>query len=115
MSDNCLFCKILKGEIHAIKVYEDDFVLGMKDIYPQAKSHFLFVHKNHTNNVNEMSEDPSSIGQIYSAIKKFSETNDLAKNGFRVVTNLGSDAGQTVFHTHFHVLGGEKLRGFGSR
>lgn len=112
--DNCLFCKIIKGEIPSTKVYEDDHVLGFVDIYPQAKTHLLFVHKVHTSNINEMADEPCTVGEVFTAIKKFTTSAGLTKNGFRVVTNLGPEAGQTVFHTHFHVLGGEKLGRFGS-
>ncbi|EQC47362.1 histidine triad nucleotide-binding protein [Bacteriovorax sp. Seq25_V] len=113
--EDCLFCKILKKEIPSTKVYEDEKVYGFVDIYPMSKEHYLFIHKNHTSNVNEMSKaTPNEIGEVYQAISKYTESNELSKNGFRVVTNVGPDAGQTVFHTHFHVLGGEKLGRFGS-
>ncbi len=113
--EDCLFCKILKKEIPSTKVYEDDRTYGFVDIYPMAKEHYLFIHKNHTTNVCEMSKtSPQEIGEVYQSIAKFTEENSLSKEGFRVVTNIGSNAGQTVFHTHFHVLGGEKLGRFGS-
>lgn len=110
---NCIFCKIIRNEIPSQKVYEDDFVYGLKDLYPQAASHLLFIHKKHTANINEMSEDPESIGQIFKGIQKYTQEQKLDTTGFRIVTNLGPDAGQTVFHTHFHVLAGEKLGHFG--
>ncbi|EQC51915.1 histidine triad nucleotide-binding protein [Bacteriovorax sp. DB6_IX] len=114
MSD-CLFCKILAGEIPSSKVYEDEKVVGFKDIQPQAKEHYLFIHREHTANVNEISENsPEQLADIFQGISKFTKSNELEKNGFRVVTNLGPHGCQTVFHTHFHVLGGEQLRGFGS-
>lgn len=114
MSD-CLFCKILKGEIPAKKVYDANEVIGFVDIYPMAKEHYLFIHKNHTKNINEMTEaDDLSIAKVFKAIREFTKSNDLEKDGFRVVTNLGSNGCQSVFHTHFHVLGGEKLGKFGS-
>ena len=112
--DNCLFCKIIKGEIPSTKVYEDDHVFGFVDIYPQAKTHLLFIHKVHTSNINEMADEPCTVGEAFQAIQKYTRSIGLDKNGFRVVTNLGPEAGQTVFHTHFHVLGGEKLGRFGS-
>jgi histidine triad (HIT) family protein len=114
MSLNCLFCKINEGTIPSTKVFENENVFAFVDIHPQAKKHFLFVHKNHTENINEMSLDSKAIGQIFVAISEFTNSNDLSKNGFRVVTNLGKDGGQTVFHTHYHVLGGETLGSFGS-
>lgn len=113
MSD-CLFCKIVKGDIPATKVFENQNVLGFVDIFPQAKTHLLFVHKNHTKNINEMSDTPEAIGQVYQAIAEFTKLEKMDEQGFRVVTNLGKHAGQTVFHTHFHVVGGESLGRFGS-
>lgn len=113
MSD-CLFCKILEGKIPSAKVYEDENVYAFKDIAPHAKEHYLFIHRNHTSDVNDlMDKSQNDLIDIYSAIKKFTENSELATKGFRVVTNMGAQAGQTVFHTHFHVLGGEQLRGFG--
>lgn len=118
MTDNCLFCKIAKGEIPSKKIYEDDSVLGIVDLYPQAKLHYLFIHKNHSKNINEMAANDlngeKSLAQVFTAIKKYTEAEALDQEGFRVVTNHGKNAGQTVFHTHFHVLAGEKLGRFGS-
>ena len=114
MSIDCLFCKIVRGEIPSKKIYEDDSVMGFVDLYPQAKLHYLFIHKMHTKNINEICTDEKSLGQVFQAIKAFSEKEALDQDGFRVVTNLGKNAGQTVFHTHFHVLAGEKLGRFGS-
>ena len=111
MSD-CLFCRIIAGEIPSAKVFENDHVLGFKDLYPQAKEHYLFIHKSHSKNVNEM--DSTQLTDIFSAIKEFTQNNDLEENGFRVVSNVNKHGGQTVFHTHFHVLGGEQLKHFGS-
>lgn len=113
--DNCLFCKIIKGEIPSENVYEDEKVLGFKDLYPQAKEHYLFIHKDHTANVNDLTESsPEQLKDLFGGIQKFTSSCELAKNGFRVVTNHGKHGGQTVFHTHFHVLGGEQLGAFGN-
>ena len=114
MSPDCLFCKIAKGDIPSTKVFENDNVLGFVDIHPQAKTNLLFVHKTHTKDINEMSLNPTSIGQIFQAISEYTQSQELDQNGFRVVTNLGKNAGQTVFHTHFHVVSGETLGRFGS-
>lgn len=110
MSD-CLFCKIIAGEIPSEKVFENDYVYAFKDIFPQAKEHYLFISKKHTTNFNEL--DPQELIHIHQAIKEFTSLTDLEKNGFRVVTNINEYGGQTVFHTHFHVLGGEQLGSFG--
>lgn len=112
MSADCLFCKIIKGEIPSTKIYEKGNVTGFVDIFPQAKIHMLFVHKDHSSNVNEMS--PHAIAEVYTAIAEYTTKEGLDKSGFRVVTNTGKNAGQTVFHTHFHLLSGEKLGHFGS-
>jgi histidine triad (HIT) family protein len=113
--NDCLFCNILKGDTPSNKVFENEDVFAFEDIFPMAKEHFLFIHKKHTKNVNDISKnDPSQLADIFKAINEFTESNELSKNGFRVVSNIGDDGGQTVYHTHFHVLGGEKLKGFGA-
>lgn len=109
-----LFNKIIAGEIPSSKVFENENVYAFKDIQPQAKEHYLFVHKKQTRNVNELVEnEPQQLAEIFLAIKEFTQSNHLEKNGFRVVTNINKDGGQTVFHTHFHVIGGEQLGSFG--
>ena len=114
MSD-CIFCKIVKGEIPSSRVYEDEFVIGFRDLNPQAKEHLLFIHRDHSKDINEITEsDPAQLTDVFKAISIYSKSSGLEKTGFRIVTNLGQDGGQTVFHTHFHVLGGEALAGFGS-
>ncbi len=114
MSD-CLFCKIVKGDIPSTKVFENSSVYAFQDLHPQAKEHLLFVHKEHTCDVNDMSENkPVHFSDVFLAIRDYTTEKNIDKKGFRVVSNLGSDAGQTVFHTHFHVLFGEKLGRFGS-
>ena len=109
---DCLFCKIINQEIPSEKVFENEKVYGFKDINPMAKEHYLFISKNHSKNFNEI--DSSELADVQTAIREFTQGNDLEKNGFRVVTNVNMHGGQTVFHTHFHVLGGEQLRGFGA-
>lgn len=114
MSD-CLFCKIVSGAIPSTKVHDGEKVIGFKDLRPQAAKHFLFIHKDHSTDVSDMMNTaPSQVQDIYLAIAQFVEKEGLTKEGYRVVTNQGSHAGQTVFHTHFHVLGGEPLGHFGS-
>lgn len=111
--DSCLFCKILKKEIPSELVFENKDVVAFNDIYPQAKTHLLFIHRNHSHNINEMSQSPRELQDIFEAIKTYTESSKLAEDGFRVVTNLGPHGRQSVFHTHFHVLGGETLGNFG--
>jgi len=109
---DCLFCKIIQGHIPSEKVFENEKVLGFKDINPMAKDHYLFIGKSHTKNVNEM--DHHEMSEVFTAIKVFTQARDLEKNGFRVVANINEHGGQTVFHTHFHVIGGEQLGRFGN-
>lgn len=114
MSD-CIFCKIVKGEIPSTKIFENETVIGFKDLRPQAAIHQLFIHKDHTKDINDLAKnDPQELSDIFNAIRTYTQAEGLDKNGFRVVTNLGPFAGQTVFHTHFHVLAGEPLGHFGS-
>lgn len=115
MSEETIFSKIIKGDIPSDKVYEDEKVLGFKDISPMAKVHILFIHKTPTTNINQMvRERPEHLVDIYQAIATYTKESGLEKTGFRVVTNTNKDAGQTVFHTHMHVLGGEPLGRFGT-
>jgi histidine triad (HIT) family protein len=114
MSD-CIFCKLVDGKIPSSKIYEDDHVVGFKDLKPEADIHQLFIHKKHTKDINEMvKDDPAQLAHLFNAIRLYTEKERLNESGFRVVTNLGRNAGQTVFHTHLHVLGGEPLGTFGS-
>jgi histidine triad (HIT) family protein len=114
MSD-CIFCKLVEGKIPSTKIYEDENVIGFKDLRPQAAIHQLFIHRRHTKDINELAKsDPSQLADLFLGIRKYTEEAGLTKDGFRIVTNLGHHAGQTVFHTHFHVLAGEPLSSFGS-
>lgn len=109
--DDCIFCKIADKKIPSTFVFENDNVVGFKDLHPLAKIHYLFIHKHHSDNINQM--NPHHVAEVFSAIAEFTKSEKLDEQGFRVVTNLGPHSGQTVFHTHFHVLAGEKLGGFG--
>jgi histidine triad (HIT) family protein len=114
--ENCIFCKIVDGKIPSTKVFENEKVFAFKDLHPSASHHYLFIHKGHTKDVNDLvMNEPEQMAEIFLAIREVSQKEGLDKTGFRVVTNMGANAGQTVFHTHFHMLGGEQLRGFGSR
>ena len=108
--DNCLFCKIIKGEIPSTKVYEDDEILAFRDIEPMAPVHILVISKKHINSLAEIEpQDEILIGKINGVIAKIAKQEGISENGFRVVTNIGEDGGQTVKHLHFHLLGGKKL------
>ena len=106
---DCLFCKIIAGDIPSTKVYEDEFVYAFRDINPQAPAHILVIPKLHIASVAEVSgENSSVVAHIFEAIPKIAEAEGLT-GGYRVVSNCGADAGQTVFHLHFHILGGKEL------
>lgn len=108
MNDDCIFCKIVKGEIPSTKVYEDDEVLAFEDINPIAPIHTLVIPKEHINNLLELN-DPKLLERIHNVIKKVAKEKGIDEKGFRVVTNIGEDGGQAVKHLHFHVMGGTKL------
>lgn len=108
--EECLFCKIIKGEVPSTKVYEDDDVYAFKDINPEAPIHILVVPKKHIESVNEIkAEDEELIGKIFLAIGKIAKEQGISEDGYRVVSNCGKNAGQTVMHLHFHILGGKEL------
>ena len=107
--ENCLFCKIIAGDIPSTKVYEDELVLAFRDIAPQAPTHILVIPKAHIASVAEISGDNSSVvAHIFEVIPAIAKAEGL-DSGYRVVSNCGDDAGQTVHHLHFHILGGKKL------
>ncbi len=106
---NCLFCKIIAGDIPSSKVYEDDKVYAFKDINPQAPVHVLVVPKTHIESADCVNSDNSDdIKAVFEAIPKVAAVCGL-ETGYRVITNIGEDGCQTVKHIHFHVLGGKKL------
>ena len=103
--EDCIFCKIIKGEIPSTKIYEDENVLAFKDINPAAPIHILVVPKQHIENVLEINEENKEIASnIFLAINKIAKQLGIDQNGFRVITNCGKDAGQEVMHLHFHCL-----------
>lgn len=107
--ENCLFCKIIAGDIPSTKVYEDETVLAFRDIAPQAPTHILVIPKVHIPSVAGVTAENSSIvAHIFEVIPEIAEKEGL-ENGYRVVSNCGADAGQTVPHLHFHILGGKTL------
>jgi histidine triad (HIT) family protein len=107
--ENCLFCKIVKGDIPSTKVYEDEKVLAFRDIAPMAPTHILVIPKTHIGSVAEITADNADIvAHIFTVIPEIAKAEGL-EGGYRVVSNCGSDAGQTVHHLHFHILGGKQL------
>lgn len=107
--ENCLFCKIIAGEIPSTRVYEDETVFAFRDIAPQAPTHILVVPKMHIASVAEITPENSGVvSHIFEVIAKIAAEEGLTE-GYRVVSNCGADAGQTVNHLHFHILGGKTL------
>lgn len=107
---NCLFCKIVEGTIPSTKVYEDEYVYAFKDIQPQAPVHLLVIPKKHIASLNEAEPgDAELLGRVALVAQRVAKEAGLGDSGYRVLTNVGKDGGQVVFHIHFHVLGGEKL------
>lgn len=106
---DCIFCRIIAGDIPSSKVYEDEKVYAFKDINPQAPVHVLVVPKAHIASADEVCADNSdAVKAVFEAIPKVAAASGLA-NGYRVITNIGEDGCQSVRHIHFHVLGGKKL------
>lgn len=109
MSD-CIFCKIIAGQIPAKKVYEDDLMVAIEDIAPKAPLHLLLMPKRHFSNCLDMEEqDNASVGHLFRVAGQLARERGLAEGGFRLVQNNGPDAGQTVFHLHIHLLAGREL------
>jgi len=106
---DCIFCKIIAGEIPCDKVYEDDKVFCFNDIAPKAPIHVLAVPKKHVANLLEAVDDKAILNDINFAIKQVAEKMNIAENGFKTVINTGVDGGQSVNHLHFHILGGKKF------
>ena len=104
--EDCIFCKIVAGEIPSTRVYEDDYVIAFDDINKQAPVHTLVVPKEHVMNLTDPDLTPELLGHIMSAINKVAEIKGVTESGYRVIQNNGPDASQTVLHLHFHILGG---------
>ena len=106
---DCLFCKIIAGDIPSTKVYEDEYVYAFRDIAPMAPTHILVVPKTHIPSVDGVNgENSAVVARIFEVIPQIAAAEGLT-NGYRVISNCGPDAGQTVFHLHFHILGGKPL------
>lgn len=108
MEEDCIFCKIIKGEIPSTVVYEDDNVIAFKDVQPIAPIHDLVVPKKHLQDITEV-DDPEMLANLLNGVKEVAKAEGMDEKGFRVITNVGEDAGQAVMHLHIHVVGGAKL------
>ena len=110
MSDECIFCKIIKGEIPCNKVLENDKFLAFHDINPVTKVHILVIPKNHVANIAHLTDEKAAyVEGILPFIKEVAKEAGLSADGYRVVFNTGAKAGQSVFHLHAHILGGQEL------
>lgn len=108
---NCLFCSIIEGKVKGEIIYQDDTVLAFKDIRPEAPVHVLIVPRKHIESVSSLQpQDVHIIGAIFMTAAKLASVLGIAESGYRVVVNNGADAGQSVFHLHYHLLGGRLMR-----
>ncbi len=107
---DCIFCNIISGEIPSVKVYENEYVYAFNDISPVAPVHVLIIPKQHIASINDLTaENVNLISEVYLAAAEIAKQLGVAESGYRVVTNCGEAAGQTVHHIHFHLLGGRDL------
>ncbi len=108
--EDCLFCKIVRGEIHADEVHRDDRTVAFRDINPQAPTHILVIPTAHYDNAAEVAAaDPGDLAALVLTARALAESEGIAESGYRLVTNTGAGAGQSVFHTHVHLLGGRPM------
>ena len=108
--DNCLFCKIIKGDIPANKVYENEHVLAFRDIDPKAPVHILVIPKKHIKSINDLeSSDKYLAGELILASKIIAKDQGIDSKGFRTIFNTNDDGGQTVYHIHMHIMGGRQM------
>ena len=113
MSD-CIFCKIIKGDIPSTNVYKDEHVTAFRDINPVAPTHILIVPNKHIDSVDVMIlDDEPLIGHLFTVAKELAAKEGIAEGGYRLVVNTGAESGQTVFHVHLHLLGGRQMRAMG--
>ncbi len=112
-TEECLFCQIVQGKIPAKIIYEDENVLAFNDINPLAAIHLLFIHKKHTDHLLAMvQQEVKQVVDLFSSINQVAKNLGLEKKGLRIVSNVGKTAGQSVFHTHFHLLSDKVLGPF---
>ena len=111
MTRDCIFCKIVSGEARATIVFSDDQVTAFRDVHPVAPTHILIVPNRHIDSVGTLApEDEPLMGHIFTVARKLAEEAGIAKGGYRMITNTGQNGGQTVFHLHVHLIGGQRMR-----
>lgn len=110
VDSDCLFCRIVAGEVPATKEFEDELIIAIRDINPQAPTHLLLLPRAHVGSAADLSAaDGELLGAIFDAAAKLAHREGIAASGYRIVTNVGRDGGQTVDHLHFHLLGGRRF------
>lgn len=111
MIDSCIFCKIANKEVKATTLYQDDEVTAFRDTHPVAPTHILIIPNKHIESLNELlDEDKALIGQMFMVARQIAAKEGIHEGGYRVIVNTGPDGGQTVFHLHLHLIGGQRMR-----
>jgi histidine triad (HIT) family protein len=111
MTDSCIFCKIVSGDARATILYRDDQVTAFHDSHPVASTHLLIVPNRHIASVNTLeAEDEPLTGHLFTVARKLAEEAGIAKGGYRLIINTGANGGQTIFHLHMHLIGGQRMR-----
>ena len=108
---DCIFCKIISGEIPSQKLYQDELVTAFRDIHPVAPTHVLIIPNKHISSVNDVTpEDETMLGHIYSVARQLAVQEGIQEQGYRLIVNTGPHAGQEVYHLHLHLIGGQRMR-----
>jgi histidine triad (HIT) family protein len=111
MSDSCHFCKIISGEAKAEIIYRNEQATAFHDLHPVAPTHILIVPNKHIESVNALEpEDEQLIGHLFSVARQLANEAGISKGGYRLIINTGSDGGQTIYHVHLHLIGGQRMR-----
>lgn len=111
MTHSCIFCKIVSGEANATVIYQDDQVTAFRDLHPVAPTHILIVPNRHIESVGALeSGDEPLVGHIFTVARTLAEQAGIARGGYRLITNAGANGGQSVFHLHVHLIGGQRMR-----
>ena len=111
MAENCIFCKIVSGDIPGTIVFRDDQATAFRDIHPVAPTHILIVPNRHIESVSTLEpEDENLMGHLFTVARRLAESERIDKTGYRLISNHGPDGGQTVFHLHVHLIGGQRMK-----
>lgn len=111
MTNSCIFCKIVSGDARATILYRDEQVTAFRDSHPVAPTHILIVPNRHLESVGTLeTEDEQLTGHLFTVARKLAEEEGIAKGGYRLIINTGSNGGQTIFHLHLHLIGGQRMR-----